>query len=56
MDLFFPMLALDEIGTELQNPFSTDDVNHLPLDKYCQTIEETLMELLAHKSSTAHDE
>ena len=56
MDLFFPMLALDEIGTELQNPSSTDDVNHLPLDKYCQTIEETLMELLAHKSSTAHDE
>ena len=50
------MLALDEIRTELQNPFSTDNVIHLPLDKYRQTIEDTLMELLSHKSSTARDE
>ena len=50
------MLALDEIRTELQNPFSTDNVIHLPLDKYRQTIEDTLIELLSHKSSTAHDE
>ena len=56
MEVYFPMLALDEIETELQNPFSTDDVNHLPLDKYCQTIEETLMKLLAHRSSIVHDE
>ena len=52
----FPMLALDEIGTELQNPVSSDSVNHLPLDKYCQTIEDNLMELLAHKSSTVRDD
>ena len=50
------MLALDEIGTELQNPVSSDSVNHLPLDKYCQTIEDNLMELLAHKSSTVRDD
>ena len=42
----FPMLALDEIGAELQNPFSTDNVNHLPLDDYCANIENNLMELL----------
>ncbi len=56
MDVFFQMLALDEIGTELQNPFSTDNVNQHPLDNYYQNIEETLMEPWAHKSSTAHDE
>lgn len=42
----FPMLALDEIGTELQNPFTTAYVNHLPLDEICTTIEQNLMELL----------
>ena len=42
----FPLLALDEIGTELQNPFSVDHVNHLPLEQICQTIEDNLRELL----------
>ena len=41
----FPMLALDEIGAELQNPFSIDNVNHLSLDDFCQTIEANLLEL-----------
>lgn len=42
----FPMLALDEIGTELQNPFTPEYVNHLPLEAICSTIEKNLMELL----------
>ena len=47
------MLALDEIGIELQNPFATDNFNHLPLDRYDQLIEDNLMELMVHRSSTA---
>jgi putative membrane protein len=43
----FPILALDEIGVELQNPFSTGRLNHLPLDDICETVERNLMSLLA---------
>ncbi len=46
MMVAFPILALDEIGVELQNPFSTARLNHLPLDKICQDLEATLMSLL----------
>lgn len=42
----FPILALDEIGVELQNPFSTLRLNHLPLDKICEDLEQNLMSLL----------
>lgn len=44
----YPILALDEIGAELQQPFSTDSLNHLPLDEICATIEHNLMEMLEH--------
>ena len=42
----FPILALDEIGVELENPFSTLRLNHLPLDKICEHLEQNLMSLL----------
>jgi len=42
----FPILALDEIGVELQNPFSTGRLNHLPLDRICENLEQNLMSLL----------
>ncbi len=42
----FPILALDEIGVELQNPFSTGRLNHLPLDGICEHLERNLMSLL----------
>ena len=42
----FPILALDEIGVELQNPFSTSRLNHLPLDRICENLEQNLMSLL----------
>lgn len=42
----FPMLALDQIGAELQNPFAVGNINHLPLDTYCKNIEANLLELL----------
>lgn len=49
----FPMLALDEIGSELQNPFSSSNINHLPLDTYCKNIESNLLELLSVNSQVA---
>lgn len=41
-----PLLALDKIGTELQDPFSRESLNHLPLDDICATIEGDLLNLL----------
>jgi ion channel-forming bestrophin family protein len=53
----FPILALDEIGVELQNPFSTDRLNHLPLDEICSQLERNLLSLLeAPKCSLSEDE
>ena len=42
----YPLLSLDRIGMELQNPFDTRRVNHLPLDTLCGTIERNLMDML----------
>ncbi|MDR3620006.1 MAG: bestrophin family ion channel [Paludisphaera borealis] len=41
-----PVLALDKIGTELQFPFATTSLNHLPLDQLCLKIEVDLLALL----------
>src|SRR5579885_2279582 len=47
-----PLLAIDKIGTELQYPFSTDSLNHLPLDEICATIEGNLLALLDQRAGT----
>lgn len=41
----YPLFSLDEIGAELQNPFSPRNLSHLPLNKICQTIENNVMSL-----------
>lgn len=41
-----PILALDQIGVDLQNPFSTRRLSHLPLDEISHAIEADLDELL----------
>jgi putative membrane protein len=46
----FPILALDEIGVELQNPFSQERLNHLPLDEICANLERDLLALLGDES------
>jgi ion channel-forming bestrophin family protein len=43
----YPLVSLDQIGVELQNPFSTDNLSHLPLDELSRTIERNLLGLLA---------
>ncbi len=50
MLLALPMLSLDRIGMELQNPFDTRRIDHLPLDAICHTIERNLMEVLKNDS------
>ena len=42
----YPILSLDRIGVELQNPFSRERVGHLPLDEISMTIEGDLLALI----------
>jgi putative membrane protein len=47
MLIAFPILALDEIGVELQSPFSKQHLNHLPLDEICESLEQNLTAMLS---------
>jgi putative membrane protein len=40
----YSLLALDQIGVELENPFRLSNLSHLPLDQICQTIEQNVMD------------
>ena len=42
----YPLLSLDLLGVELENPFAADNLSHLPLDGLTATIERNVMELL----------
>ena len=41
----YALFSLDQIGVELQNPFSEDRLSHLPLDVICATIEKNIQEI-----------
>lgn len=41
----YPLFALDEIGAELQNPFSPRNLSHLPLSSICDTIQANVLSL-----------
>jgi putative membrane protein len=41
----YPLLSMDEIGVELQNPFSPMHLSHLPLGRICKTIERNVLSL-----------
>ena len=45
MAIAYPLLALDQIGIELQNPFSRRHLSHLPLDDICAAIERQVLAL-----------
>jgi ion channel-forming bestrophin family protein len=47
----YPILSVDVIGVELENPFSVRNLGHLPLDDICGTIEANLLGLLAEESA-----
>ena len=42
----YPILSLDQSGVELQHPFSTRHLSHLPLDEITRGIETNLLALL----------
>lgn len=41
----YAIFSLDQIGIELQNPFSEQNLSHLPLDTICETIEKNVQEI-----------
>ncbi len=45
----YPLLTLDQIGVELENPFSEDNLSHLPLDDISASIERNLFAMLELK-------
>lgn len=45
MMVAYPLVALDQIGVELQNPFSRRHLSHLPLDDISATVERNLLAL-----------
>lgn len=46
----YPLLAIDKIGHELQEPFEVYRLNHLPLDEICATIERNVLAILSPKA------
>lgn len=52
----FPLLALDQIGIELENPFSVLRLSHLPLDEISGKIEGNVMSLDSAYDSTLEDD
>jgi putative membrane protein len=42
----YPLLSLDQIGVELENPFSTSNLSHLPLDEISADIERDVLSVL----------
>jgi putative membrane protein len=50
MMVAYPLIALDQIGVELQNPFSTANLSHLPLDVISATIEQNVTGLLKERN------
>jgi putative membrane protein len=49
MILSFVLLGIEEIGTEIENPFG-DDANDLPLEEICTTILNNIEDLIAINS------
>jgi ion channel-forming bestrophin family protein len=47
----YPLLSLDQIGVELENPFSTSNLSHLPLDDIAANIERNLLNLLKEQTN-----
>jgi putative membrane protein len=46
----YPLISLDQIGVELQNPFAKTNLSHLPLDDISKTIQRNVLCLLDEKT------
>lgn len=49
----YPLLTLDQIGVELENPFLASNLSHLPLDDISANIERNLFAILRLKQTNA---
>lgn len=49
----YPLLSLDQIGVELENPFATSNLSHLPLGDISKNIEKNLLGVLNLKQAEA---
>ena len=50
-----PVLVIDQLGIELQQPFATGSINNLPLETICSNLEKNLLALLeSRNTSTKH--
>jgi ion channel-forming bestrophin family protein len=49
----YPLISLDQIGVELQNPFSKARISHLPLGDISDNIERNLIGLLKAKQNSS---
>lgn len=47
----YALFSLDQIGVELQNPFSEEQLSHLPLNEICDGIEKNLAEIYTNSDS-----
>ncbi len=47
----YPLLSLDRIGIELQKPFNSKSLSHLPLDTICETIKLHCLDVLKQHSN-----
>jgi predicted membrane chloride channel (bestrophin family) len=53
MMVAYPLMSLDQIGIELQNPFAKANLSHLPIGDISNTIERNLLGLLKVVNSDA---
>lgn len=51
MGVAYPLLSLDQIGVELQNPFAKSNLSHLPLDDISDNITKNVQALLQSSSA-----
>ena len=54
MMVAYPLVSLDQIGVELQNPFCKDNLSHLPLGEISATIENNLIDLMQTTQKIEH--
>jgi putative membrane protein len=47
----YPLISLDQIGVELENPFARRNLSHLPIDEIAATIQRNLLGLLREKQA-----
>lgn len=52
----YPILTLEQIGAELQNPFVTRSLSHLDLEEICHTIENNVRAVMRSDATHGTDE